>query len=173
MTDYPADRLGQVEVEGDYATLNFQRRLPHPPEAVWEALTESKQLAKWYMTRARIDGRVGGTIDFWAGPSQFHVTGSILAWDPPRVFEHEWNVEPRPELPKGERGVIRWELVREGDGTVLSLTHRHLTWQTSTGFAPGTHAFLDRLEAQLENAPLPDWRRRVEELRTSYPRRSR
>ncbi|MGI0080930.1 MAG: SRPBCC domain-containing protein, partial [Nitrososphaerales archaeon] len=97
--------FGHVNMEGQYATLTFERRLPHPPEAVWEAITETAQLAEWYMTRARIDGRVGGSIDFWSGPSRLHVTGSILVWDPPHVFEHEWNVEPRPELPKGEQSI--------------------------------------------------------------------
>lgn len=169
MTDSDRERLGRVEVEGDYATLIFEWRLPHPPEAVWDAITEPEELAKWYMTKAKIDGSVGGSIDFMAGISQFHVTGKILAWDPPHLFEHEWNVEPRKELPKGERAVIRWELVREGNGTVLKLTHRNLTRQTSLGFAPGTHAFLDRLEARLDKAPLPEWVKRVNEMRSSYP----
>jgi len=112
---------------------------------------------------------VGGSIDFWSGPSQIHVTGSILVWDPPHVFEHEWNVEPRPELPKGEQSIIRWEIVREKDESVLKLTHRHLTRQTGLVFASGTHAFLDRLEAFLAKNSLPDWMKRVEELRSSYP----
>ena len=172
MTDYLASRMGQVKVEGDYATLTFERRLPHPPEVVWRPLTEKEQLARWYMTKAQLDGRVGGTIDYWSGLAQFHVTGKILAWDPPRVFEHEWNVEPRPELPNGERAVIRWELAREGDGTRLNLTHRHLSRQISMGFAPGSHVFLDRLEAQLDGAPLPDFRKGVEGLRMSYAHRS-
>ena len=169
MTDTQVTPLGNVTVEGEYATLAFERRLPHPPEEVWEAITEAGQLAKWYMTKARIDGRVGGTIDFWAGPSQLHVTGIILAWDPPHLFEHEWNVEPRPELPLGERAVIRWEIVEERGESVLKLTHRRLTRQTALGFAPGTHAFLDRLEASLAKTALPDWRKRVEEMRSSYP----
>lgn len=171
MTDAQSSRLGHVSVEGEYATLTFERRLPHPPEAVWEAITEPGQLAEWYMTRARIDGRMGGSIDFWSGPSQLHVTGSILAWDPPHLFEHEWNVEPRPERPRGEQSIVRWEIVREGDESLLKLTHRRLTRETAQGFAPGIHAFLDRLEASLAKTPLPDWRDRVEEERPSYPHR--
>lgn len=169
MADAQVSRLGHVTLEGEYATLTFERRLPHPVEAVWEAITEPGQLANWYMTKARIDGRVGGNIDFWSGPSQLHVTGSILVWDLPHVFEHEWNVEPRPELPKGERAVIRWEIVNEGGETLLKLTHRHLTRRTAQGFASGAHVFLDRLEAHLNKSPLPDWRSRVEEMRLSYP----
>lgn len=161
--------LGKVIFEGDHATLNFERRLRHPPEAVWEAITKPEELARWYMTRAKIDARPGGRIDFIAGISQFHVTGNILVWDPPRVFEHEWNVEPHKYLPNGERAIIRWELVRDGNETVLKLIHRNLNRNTAIGFSAGTHAFLDRLEAHLDNTPLPDWSKRVSEMRPNYP----
>jgi uncharacterized protein YndB with AHSA1/START domain len=166
MTDYLALRLGRVTVEGDHATITFERRLPHPPEVVWEAITETGQLSRWYLENPRIEGRVGGTVDFSSGPA--NITGRTLAWDPPRVFEHEWNVK-FPGLPKGEHGVIRWELVNEGDETVLRLTHSRLTRQTATGFAPGIHALLDRLEAHLNKTPLPDWQKRRDEVRMSYP----
>jgi uncharacterized protein YndB with AHSA1/START domain len=163
---HPA-RLGRLTVEGDYATLTFERRLQHPPEAVWEAITEPQQLAEWYMTRAQIDGRLGGTIDFLSGPAQLHVTGNILAWDPPHLFEHEWNVEAREQFPR-ERSVIRWEILREDYGSLLKMTHRHLTKRASQGFVSGAHAFLDRLEASLDQTPMPDWMTRVRELRTAY-----
>lgn len=163
-------RLGKIIItDGDHATLEFQRFLPHPPEVVWQAITEPDQLQKWYMTRAKIDGRTGGTIEFWSGPSQFHVTGKILTWDQPHVFEHEWNVEPRAELPNGEHSIVKWEIIPSGNGSVLRMIFNNLTKGTSLGFAPGSHAFLDRLEALLSRNPLPDWRKRVEELRDSYP----
>ncbi len=161
---------GTLTVDGGYATIRFERWYRHPVEVVWRALTEPEHLARWYMTKARLDARPGGSIDYVSGISQFHVTGKILTWDPPRVFEHEWNVDPGQYLPKGERGILRWELVPDGDGTILRLTHRHLTQQTATGFISGTHAFLERLEEELDGKPLRNWVKRVEELRAVYPR---
>ena len=58
---------GAVVTEGDKATLVFRRHLDHPPEVVWGALTDTAQLASWYMTKAVIDGREGGSIDFISG----------------------------------------------------------------------------------------------------------
>ncbi len=38
-------RNGTVTIEGGYATLRYERRLPQPPEAVWKAITDPKELA--------------------------------------------------------------------------------------------------------------------------------
>jgi uncharacterized protein YndB with AHSA1/START domain len=78
---------GEVIIEGDYATLRYERRLSYPREVVWKAITDPKELAAWFNNKAVIDGRNGGTIDFVTAPAGFHTTGRILVWDPPRVFE--------------------------------------------------------------------------------------
>lgn len=156
-------------MEGEKATLIFRRRLDHPPEVVWNALTNPSELESWYMTKALIDGREGGSIDFTAGPSRLHVTGRILIWRPPLVFEHEWKVDPRVELPSGEDAIIHWELRRDGDGTILHLEHRKLNRQTALGFAPGTHAFMDRLGARLNEEPMPNWLERYQRVAPQYP----
>jgi uncharacterized protein YndB with AHSA1/START domain len=161
--------VGAVVMEGEKATLVFRRRLDRPPEVVWKALTDPSELSKWYMTDAAIDGREGGTIDFIAGPSRLHVSGRILTWRPPTVLEHEWKVAPRPELESGEDAIIRWELKRDGEGTILHLEHRRLNRETALGFAPGTHAFMDRLQAQLDGIHLPNWQKRYQEVAPSYP----
>lgn len=162
---------GEVIIEGDYATLKYQRRLAHPREAVWKAITDPKELVMWFNNKAVIDGRNGGTIDFVTGPAGFHTTGRILVWDPPRVFEHEWHIAPHPQLPKREvEAVIRWELVRDGDSsTILNLTFSRLTKPTALGFASGMHAFLDRLAAQLDNRALPDWEKAHDAAKRFYP----
>ncbi|HVX01947.1 MAG TPA: SRPBCC family protein [Nitrososphaera sp.] len=166
------NRNGTVTIEGEHATLRFERRLAHSREAVWKAITDPKELAVWFNTKAIIDARNGGMIDFVNAPSGFHTTGRILVWDPPRAFEHEWHIASHPpELPKGEPdAVIRWELVREGDSnTILIVTFSRLTKPTALGFAPGMHAFLDRLAASLNQEALPNWMERYDAVKGSYP----
>jgi len=169
----PESLNGEVILDGESATLLFKRHLPHPREAVWAALTDPAQLREWFMTTATIDGRPGGSVDMIAGVSRFHWQGPILEWDPPALYEYEWNAEPRAELPKGEKTIVRWALTPADGGTLLTLTHRRLTRSTALGFAPGTHAFLDRLAAQLDHAPLPDWMKRYGEVKGGYPAWSR
>lgn len=161
---------GTVTIESEYATLRYERQLSHPRELVWKAITDPKELAGWFNTKAVIDGRSGGTIDFVNTVSGFHTSGHILAWDPQCVFEHEWHIAPNLSLPDGEpEAVIRWELKQDGDSnTLLTLTYSRLTKSTSLRFAPGTHAYLDRLEASLNNEVLPDWMQRFAAVKELY-----
>jgi uncharacterized protein YndB with AHSA1/START domain len=163
-------RKGKVMVDGEQATITFRRILHHPPELVWEAITDPVELKGWLMCSfAKIEARTGGSIEMVSGPAQYHVKGKILVWDPPKVYEHEWKVDPVAEMPHGEDAIFRYELTREGDATLLTVTYRRLSRRTAGGFAPGAHALLDRLAAQLDHQPLPDWMSRFKEHLIYYP----
>lgn len=156
------DRTGRLTVDGDHAVLSFERRLPFPIEDVWSAITDPDERAQWFGATT-IDPREGGVIEMVADgpplpPDRKRMTGRILVWDPPHVFEHEWR------QPIVEDGVVRYELHRDGDGTLLRFTHRGLGVRNAGGFCSGTHAFLDRLEAHLAQEPLPDWLIRSQEV---------
>jgi uncharacterized protein YndB with AHSA1/START domain len=164
MTD---DRYGDLEIDGDLATITFRRHLPYPVATVWAALTDPAERAAWF-GETTIDGRAGGTIDMVAtdppaAPEAKRMTGRILVWDPPHVLEHEW----RQRIV--EDGVVRYELAEDGAGTRLTFVHRGLSVRNAKGFIPGTHAFLDRLEAHLGDTPLPDWSERYAEAAPAYP----
>lgn len=160
--------LGSLHVDRETATMVFRRRLSHPPVVVWKAITDPAELSKWHLTDASVDGRVGGLVRLNRATQHFEVTGKVLTWDPPRVFEHEWKVAPGPFSPVGEDSIIRWELSPDGEGTVLILSHRDLTRRFASVYIAGTHAFLDRLEAQLDERPLPNMGRSAE-VRGYYP----
>ncbi|MBI1822131.1 MAG: SRPBCC family protein [Nitrospirae bacterium] len=167
--EMPTTALGKMCAEGDHATLVFNRIYPHAINLVWDAITDPEQVKSWFMSSFKIDARPGGTVDLVSGPAQFHSVGRILAWEPPCIFEYEWKVAPRTELPIGEDAVVRWELVASGASTVVTVTYRRLTKQTALGFTPGLHTFLDRLAAQLDRKPLPDWMSRFGEVQRLYP----
>ena len=52
---------GFIDVNGELATLTFKRRLAHPIQEVWAAITDPEQRVDWFGATV-IDGRVGGTI---------------------------------------------------------------------------------------------------------------
>ncbi|MCW2567279.1 MAG: hypothetical protein JWN54_1376, partial [Mycobacterium sp.] len=49
--------LGALHDLGGRWQLRFTRRLPHPPQKVWRALTEPEHLAAWFPTEIRGDRR--------------------------------------------------------------------------------------------------------------------
>ena len=157
-----------IEEVGGWATLVFRRRLPHSPATVWSALTDPAKVREWFMTDVRGEQRAGGRLELVTGPYRMRSVGRVLVWDPPRCYEYEWNVDARPSVPEGETTIVRWELAPADDGTLLTLTHRHLTLRTGRNYLDGMDAFLDRLEAQLADHPLPDWDRRLKELRDQH-----
>jgi uncharacterized protein YndB with AHSA1/START domain len=153
---------GRIRIEGDRAVLTFERRLPHPIESVWSAITDPLHRRKW-LGDTTIDPREGGVIEMMPSgpplpPDHKRMTGRILVWDPPHVFEHEW----RQSIV--EDGVVRYELSADGDETLLRFTHSGLGVPNANGFRPGTHAFLDRLEAYLGGEVLPNWVTRYQEV---------
>jgi uncharacterized protein YndB with AHSA1/START domain len=154
-----------AEFHGEKATLILRRFLRHRPETVWRALTDPDQIRQWYLTTATSDGRAGGSVEWTTEMVGVRANGTILAWDPPRVYEYEWNIqESGVPLFRGLRTVVRWELTATPGGTMLVLTHRNLTKAVATGFQTGLPFLLDRLEALLDQRPLPtDWVDRVRE----------
>jgi hypothetical protein len=78
------------------------------------------------------------------------------------VFEHEWH------QPIVRPSVVHHELVADGDSTILTFTHRELGSRDARGFIPGTHAYLDRLEAHLGDGPIPAWSARYAEVAPLY-----
>jgi uncharacterized protein YndB with AHSA1/START domain len=157
---------GRIDITTGTATLSFTRRFDASIEDVWDALANPSRRGRW-LGETVLEPREGGSIEVLIiGPpvpdDVRRVTGRVLAWDPPHRLEHEWN-----QAIIG-RTVVRYELEADGDGTLLRLTHRGLRPDDASGFASGTHAFLDRLEALLSDEDLPSWPQRFAEVEHLY-----
>lgn len=145
---------GALEGDREFATVTFRRVLRHPIENVWSAITEPEQVAVWFLAKVQRTSEPGGDL-VMEHPNGVRATGRVLEWDPPRAYEYEWNLPPGPDRPLGEASVVRWELDRTEEGTLLVLTHRRLSRPTAEVFSRGLKVLLDRLTAQLDGTPLP------------------
>jgi uncharacterized protein YndB with AHSA1/START domain len=157
---------GTLFVSGEIAVIAFERRLGHSVEAVWAALTDPEQLAAW-LGPGTLEPGEGGEVSIRTGPGdrperQATISGRILAWDPPRVLEHEW-IQPGLDI-----SVVRYELEADSGGTILRLTHRRSLAPSATGGRAGWHAYLDRLAAHLDGLPVPAWSERRAEVQGAY-----
>ena len=92
--------------------LRFERRLAHPLEKVWAALTDPAELGHWFPQDVEADLRPGGTMRFtFRGAGAPPFDGEVLVYDPPRVFAYRWGPD-----------VLRWELRPDGSGCTLTFT---------------------------------------------------
>jgi uncharacterized protein YndB with AHSA1/START domain len=168
------------EVNGRYV-LRFERRLLHPREEVWDALTRPERMQEWFgegdIELDLVDG----------GKFEVHTTGPpalveaiiaevgkeglvqhnrVLRVQPPAVFEHTFG---DPD------SVVRWELEPDGDGCRLKLAHTEPAGFVVAENGPrdlaGWHALLELLAKALDGEPAgrAPWRlERWQELRDQY-----
>ena len=151
--------IGIVSPSGDAYAVSFERRVAAPVEAVWAAVTEREQLARWFADTT-IAPRVGGDVlvDFGEEGSAW---GSVLAWEPPHLLEFEWRSSVTAA------SVLRIELEPDGDATRLRLEHRDISEELAQDLGAGWHAYLDGL-ADLFDGTSGDWTERERRARPLY-----
>jgi uncharacterized protein YndB with AHSA1/START domain len=155
---------GTYETPAGRPALRFERRLSHPVEVVWRAITESSELDHWFPSRVEIeDLRAGGEITFRfehmpleGMPST--IAGRVTEFEPPHRFAFDWGEDH-----------LRFELepLAGEEACMLRLTVLLGTRDKAARDSAGWHVCLDRLEARLEGPDAPgvdeDWRRLYEE----------
>ena len=184
-------QFGTVERDGGAHVMRYERRLVHPVEKVWAALTVPEQLAEWLAAADELELRHGGRIvlryqnvpddlgdwkregvempeDLDPGAA---MSGTITRLDPPRLIEYELE----------QMGLMRWELRPDGDGCLLTFTN---VVELPVEVPPeqtlaGWHVILDTLAEALAGRP-PAWEtwtqdhmQRWKAIRDSYVERLR
>jgi uncharacterized protein YndB with AHSA1/START domain len=99
-----------TQVDGDRWAIHYTRRLPHPIEKVWRAITEPEHLARWFPSTIDGERAAGARLEFHFD-EQTTLDGEMLAFEPPHLMELRWGED-----------VLRFTLRSEGDETVLELT---------------------------------------------------
>jgi uncharacterized protein YndB with AHSA1/START domain len=99
--------------DGGRTVLRFTRRLAHPPDKVWRAITDPAELRHWFPARVDTEPRVGAPMRFtFEGMDLAPSSGEVVEFDPPRVFAYRW-----------DDNMLRWEIVPDGDGCRLYFSH--------------------------------------------------
>jgi uncharacterized protein YndB with AHSA1/START domain len=100
-------------------SLVFERRMPHPPEKIWRALTEPQLIEQWLM-RNDFEARVGSRFTFramplpgWSGV----VNCEVLTIDAPRKLAYRWG--DGTESDSGLKTIVTWTLTPLDDGKTL------------------------------------------------------
>ena len=109
-----------------------------PPSRVFEALTNSEQLMRWFTDENcpvkywKMDARLGGSYRYSTekgnfavnGVSEFECHGEITEIDPPRLLVYTWY--GNWHLDAALKTVVRWELTPTSSGTYVKVAHSGL-----------------------------------------------
>jgi uncharacterized protein YndB with AHSA1/START domain len=129
----------------DKWTLVLVRELRHPPEKVWQALTDPAHLREWAPFEADGSlGTVGNTVKLTtvAAPKLQVSETTVTRADAPQVLEYNW----------GDHD-MRWELEAFDGGTRLTLWTNIDRRFISMG-AAGWHICFDVLDRLLSGTPI-------------------
>jgi uncharacterized protein YndB with AHSA1/START domain len=133
-------RTGSEQIVDGRPALRFERRLDHPIERVWRAVSEPAELSRWFVSEVPWLPEAGEEFEA-AGEA-----GRITALEPPRLLAWTWGVER-----------YSFELTADGDGCVLVFTHVFNpelgpSWQHAAGW----ETYFNRLEAHLAGGHLSE-----------------
>lgn len=159
---------GTFETVSGRPALRFERRLGHPVDEVWRAITEPAELAPWFPQAVRFEALRPGADAVFAFPGEDEPadTGRVVDVDPPHLLAFTWFDE-----------LLTFELdaLDDGAATLLRFTHILTEVDTAARTMAGWHVCLDRLGAHLHGdvtqAPGPDATDEWRALYDEYVRR--
>lgn len=140
----PPDRA-IIEKDGARWVLVLRREFAHPPDLVWEALTDPGQLREWAPFDADANlGEAGRSVRLTTvGAPVLHVTETrISRADRPNLLVYDWGGSE-----------MRWELSATATGTALTLWTSIDRAYIAMG-AAGWHLCLDVLAHLLSGDPM-------------------
>lgn len=148
----PGTVMGEVRPESDcpqdtsLVRLVYRRSFALPGGEIWEALTDPRQLSRWYgtFTGDPATGRVELTMTDEHDSATVDVR--ILRCTPPAGFSLDV-----------DGWLLTVDLRTVGRVTTLDFTHSHVPRSEAGEIGPGWQYYLDRLDAALSGGPLPRW----------------
>ena len=132
----------------------IERELPHPPQKVWRALTQSALIEEWLM-KNDFEPVVGRkfTLRMAPAPNWNGVTDcEVLAVQPYRTLSYSWNSSGE-EAENGLKTVVTWTLTPTPRGVLLRMEQsgfREDQKANYQGASYGWRKFVDQLERVVE-----------------------
>jgi uncharacterized protein YndB with AHSA1/START domain len=138
------------------APIVIDRRVGVPPERVWPYLTDGTLWRRWQGVTATIEPRPGGAFTMIMGDGRT-AAGRVVEVEPNARLSFTWGWTDAPDtLPPGST-TVDIELLPDGDGTLIRLTHRDLPPPASASHRAGWVHYVARLaDAAAGVDPGPD-----------------
>lgn len=131
------------------------RRIAAPPSVVYTYLTNSEKWARWQGVSATIEAIRGGLFSLTMANGTT-ARGEFVELIPDHRVVFTWGWIDHPGVPPGS-STVEIDLLPEGDGTLLRLTHRGLPSDEVAIHTAGWNHYSSRLAVASEGGePGPD-----------------
>lgn len=131
--------MATIPITPDQDAIIVEIQIAAPPERVFKAITDSRQLERWFTSPEcpvkfwKFDSRLNGAYRYETEPgsvavngvTQFVCHGHITEYDPPKALAYTWFANWHDD--NTARTVVRWELTPLEDGTHVKVTHSALS----------------------------------------------
>jgi len=104
----------------DERTFEMELDLRHPPETVWQALTDARELTRWFPARAEVEPRVGGRVLFARDMPGCAFDTRVDRWEPNQRLRL---LEPKEHDGAPVELAMDFQLTARKGGTSLRLVH--------------------------------------------------
>lgn len=140
----PLAKATREEADGRH-TLVFVRKVRHPPEKVWVALTVPDELCKWapFVSNRDLSSLGDFMLTMTDDEERQEFAAVVRRSVFPRLLEYTWG-----------KDVLRWELEPDGTGTLLTLRHTVEGPDWLPKVAAGWHLCVLAAERLLDGTPL-------------------
>lgn len=104
--------------------VEVKQRVNAPADEVWGALTNKGKMKEWYFDIPDFELASHKEFNFYepGNACKYHHHCEILEIVPNEKLKHTWSY---PEFSK-EKTIVRWKLEPDGEGTLVTLTHKGL-----------------------------------------------
>jgi len=127
-----------------------ERVMPHAPEKIWRALTESSLIEQWLMQND-FEPQVGHKFNFRATPMP-HWNGvtdcEVVLVEPNHRLSYTWNASG-DEAARGLKTVVTWTLTLASGGTHVRMEQAGFRREDQAGYQGATYGW-QRFIAGLE-----------------------
>jgi uncharacterized protein YndB with AHSA1/START domain len=130
-------------------SIVVERVMPHPPEKIWRALTQSGLIEEWLM-KNDFEPKVGSRFTFRAKPvpGWKGITNcEVVTVEAPRCLAYRWG--DGTESGSGLKTLVTWTLSAKGGGTLVRMEQSGFRPQDEGGYK-GMGAGWPRILEQLE-----------------------
>ena len=124
-------------------TVNSEIRIDAAPEAIFPFLTDPQKIVRWKGVDATVEASPGGVYRVNVTGVK-HAVGEYVEVDAPHRVVFTWGWEGDEQLPPGS-STVTIELISDGEGTIVRLTHSGLPEGADAAQLQGWEHFLPRL----------------------------